>query len=87
MPANMVMVSGRVVESRQYDGRHYTTVRTPAPDPFTSPGNVEIASPAALGSPGSDVEVLCNVGGYVERFKRNDGGDGSRVHMRLRAAA
>lgn len=78
------MVFGRVVESRQYEGHYYTTVRTPAADEYDSPANVEVRTPDALGPAGTEVEVMCKLHGFIERFPLKDGGEGSRVHVRLR---
>lgn len=41
-----------------------TLVKTPAPDPFTSPSTVEVRSAARLGSVGEEVEIFANLKGY-----------------------
>lgn len=82
---NQVLIVGRVREVRRTDNGVYTTVVLPAPDEYSQPQIVEIASTALLGRPQEDVQVKCAVGGYGKKFKRKDGSDGLQVQNQFRA--
>jgi len=65
-----VRICGRVDFVKQGVSKGKTTfltlIKTPAPDPFTSPSTVEVRSTARLGSVGEEVEVFANLKGYPQ---------------------
>jgi len=64
----VVRILGRVdfVKAGQAKGKpsFLTLIKTPAPDPFTSPSTVEVRSSVRIGSVGEEVEVFANLKGY-----------------------
>jgi len=64
----VVRILGRVdfVKQGQSKGKpsFLTLIKTPAPDPFTSPSTVEVRSAVRIGSVGEEVEVFANLKGY-----------------------
>jgi len=66
----VVRICGRVdfVKQAQSKGKpsFLTLIKTPAPDPFTSPSTVEVRSGVRIGSVGEEVELFCNLKGYPQ---------------------
>ncbi len=65
--ANQCLIAGRIESLRRHEQTRYTTIVTPAPDPYSRPQTVQVRSRAALGQRGDDVQVLCKVGGYTRK--------------------
>lgn len=82
---NQALVVGRVREVRRTDNATFTVVTLPAPDEYTPPQTVEIASRGMIGRPQEDVTIKVAIGGYGKKFTRKDGTDGLQVIVQLRA--
>lgn len=65
--ANQCLIAGRIESLRRHEQTRYTTIVTPAPDPYSRPQTVQVRSRAGLGQRGDDVQVLCKVGGYTRK--------------------
>jgi len=67
-----VLVAGRVVSSRTFDGGRVTVLVTPAADEYSHPSTVEIRSKAQLGQKGEEVRISCMLRGFLRRFNYPD---------------
>lgn len=72
----LVRLVGRVIEARQSGKSFRTLLMLPAADSFQHPATVELVSKARVGQPGTEVDVLCSVGGFKNRPKLRDGSTG-----------
>lgn len=75
-----VNIRGRVVRCRDYRGRRYTTVLSPATDAYSNPELFEIRSRGHLANKDQDVSCNCVLSGSVLpldelRFSRNFGNE------------
>jgi hypothetical protein len=81
---NQVLIVGRVKEVRRTDNATYTSVVLPAPDEYSQPQIVEVASTGMIGRPMEDVQIKCAIGGYGKKFQRKDGTAGTQVTNQFR---
>ncbi len=58
----------RIDETEFYNGKHYTTVQTAAPDLYSKPSSYRLQSQQPLGSAGNEITVDIAISGNV--FKR-----------------
>lgn len=82
---NQALIVGRVKEVRRTDNGVFTSVVLPAPDEYTQPQLVEIASTSLIGRPQEDIQVKVTLGGYGKKFTRKDGTPGLQVSNQFRA--
>lgn len=81
---NQALIVGRVREVRRTDNGVFTVITLPAPDEYTQPQTVEVASAGLIGRPNEDVTVKVTLGGYGKKFQRKDGTPGFQVSNQLR---
>jgi hypothetical protein len=67
-----VVIVGRVVASRSFDGGRVTTIVTPAADSYSHPSTVDVRSKQQLGQKGEEVRVTCSLRGFQRRFQYTD---------------
>lgn len=72
-----VGITGRVVSvtrrQTQQGDSFRTLVRTPAPDPYSSPATFELRSKRRLGQEGGVIEVQAELVGYSRSYESKDG--------------
>jgi hypothetical protein len=89
-PALRLVVTGRIQQVTQRNGSAGTTFRTllktPATDPYSSPGTFEVRSRKRIGSEGQDVEVECDLLGYARSYNTKDGEAVKTAELVLQAA-
>ncbi len=85
---NVATIRGRIDSSRFADGKHYTTVTTPARDAYSHPSTLEIGSKQSLGAKGQDLTVGVSIGGSSRTNQWTDSVTGEqkkgtfyRVHL------
>lgn len=73
---------GRIASRRKSkDGKTvFTHIQLPAPDEYSHPAFVEVASQAAIGVPGDEVRVMVRIGGSKRTFDGKDPG-GEKVQV------
>lgn len=73
----VVNIVGRVVGVTRRTGQSgdtfRTLVRTPAPDPYSSPATYELRSKRRLGQEGGVIEVQAQLIGYSRSYESKDG--------------
>lgn len=62
-----VKMKGKIVSSELYNGKHYTVLQTPAKDTYSQPSEFKVSSVINLGSVGDEVNINCNMSGYIKR--------------------
>lgn len=81
---NQVFCKGKIeaVEDNKGD-TVYTTVVCPAADAYSSPAVVQIWSKRRIGREGDEVSLLCQIGGYRNKFTTRDNKEvvGVRMHL------
>jgi len=72
-----LVVRGRIAHITQRNGESGTTfrtlLRTPAADEYSPPGTFELRSKRRLGATGDEVEVECDLLGYVRSYQNKEG--------------
>lgn len=81
---NQALIVGRVREIRRTDNGTFTVITLPAPDEYTQPQTVEVASAALIGRPNEDISVKVSLGGYGKKFTRKDGTPGLQISNQFR---
>lgn len=81
---NQALIVGRVREVRRTDNGTFTVITLPAPDEYTQPQTVEVASAGMIGRVNEDVTVKVALGGYGKKFQRRDGTPGFQVNNQFR---
>ena len=66
---------------------HFTLVKTPAADEFSSPGTFELESKAALGKVGEFIDVPVELHGYPNGYNTRDGEAVKSARHSLRVVA
>lgn len=69
----IAILSGRIESTRKLDDEVYTVIKLPAPDEYSMPGTVEVASAQRLGSTGEDVKVRVVISGMSNKYSTKDG--------------
>lgn len=67
------LIIGKVTEVAPWKENFYTTVVTPSPDQYSSPGRVSIRSKRTWAKTGQEVEVEVLIGGYTSQIEKEDG--------------
>lgn len=76
-----VFFKGRITGVRKAGQLFLTLCKLPAPDEYSTPSTVEIASKQRIGSVGDDFKAMCQVAGYSRSYERkNDDGDKETIH-------
>lgn len=65
-----VCVKGRVLRSRLHEGKRYTAIIVPAPDPYSRPSVVEVRSTSQVGVVEEEITIWCVLSGYSERPRK-----------------
>lgn len=81
---NQALIVGRVREVRRTDNGVFTVITLPAPDEYTQPQTVEVASTALIGRPNEDISIKVSIGGYGKKFQRKDGTPGLQIANQFR---
>lgn len=68
---------GRIERTRIHDGKRYTVIATPAPDPYSKGDSYVMRSKSQLGTVGEIVTVYARMSGYVRQkeYKNKDTGE------------
>ncbi|MGH1463547.1 MAG: hypothetical protein K6L74_07505 [Neptuniibacter sp.] len=67
-----MLFQGKITQARQYQGKHYTRVVTPAPDQYSQPSSFEIRSSNLMGHIGQEVSGYLTMSGYVRERPYTD---------------
>jgi len=80
---NQVLIGGKIVETRFVNKTHYTQIVLPAPDEYSNPQRIEIASSQRLGQKGDQIIQACDIGGYLgKEFFVTDQQTGEKISRR-----
>ena len=67
------LVIGKIENVRLYEKKVYTTVISPAADPYSSPSVLQLRSDKRIGQRDEEIKVLCKLGGHRRKaFKAID---------------
>lgn len=80
---NVAIVSGRIEQIDQAEGRFYHRLALPAHDEFSNPGAALIDAGTRLGNVGDVLTKKCRVIGYSRGFQRRDGSKAVEVRTRF----
>lgn len=90
-PALRLIVIGRVAQVTKHAGRDGDVfkhlIRTPATDPYSSPGTFEVRARRRIGSEGQEVSVECDLLGYARAYSTKDGEQVKTAEHVLQVAA